>query len=386
MKTGRLGPYYRRGRGFYGDFRGVGGGREALTSPGSRSATHNRDEAMQLYDARRKFYRDRAAGIVETPMPVEVPTLAVFHDRYLEEKRDEIRAVSLERERGALAHVLEFFDGGRIRLDAITRADGARYHAWRKRGRRVSQRTRDMELGALSTLLTSAAELAIIETNPLAGRKRRRKREATQTAYLERKEVAVLLDAALRLDREPSRHLPDREVRLAVLCYTGMRRNEAMGLLVTDVDLDRNLVHVRPNTYRPDLKTVHSQRVVPLFSELRALLVPWIGDRREGLLFPSPAGRMYRDIRGLLTGALKAAEITAPITVHGLRHTFTAARLQSLDGGHPVSAWTVACELGHRNVTLIERVYGHLLRDRSAARTEGVSYRPAKRGHLEVVA
>ena len=46
----------------------------------------------------------------------------------------------------------------------------------------------------------------------------------------------------------------------------------------------------------------------------------------------------------------------------------------------------MACELGHRNVTLIERVYGHLLRDRSVARTEGVSYRPAKRVHLEVVA
>ncbi len=386
MKTGRQGPYYRRGRGFYGDFRGVGGGREALKPSGSRSATHDSDEAVDLYRARRKFYRNRADGIVETATPMEMPTLAAFHDRYLDEKRDEIRAVSLERERGALAHVLEFFDGGGIRLNAITRGDAARYHAWRKRGATVSQRTRDMELGALSALLTSAAELEIIPTNPLAGRKRRRKREATQTAYLEQDDVVALLDAAARLDREPSRHLPDRQVRLAVLCYTGMRRNEAMGLLVSDVDLDRNLIHVRPNTYRPNLKTATSHRVVPLFSELRALLVPWIGDRREGLLFPSTSGLMYRDIRGLLTGALKAAGIATPITVHGLRHTFTAARLQSLDGGHPVSAWTVACELGHRRVTLIERVYGHLLRDRSAARTEGVSYRPPKRGHLEVVA
>ena len=79
-------------------------------------------------------------------------------------------------------------------------------------------------------------------------------------------------------------------------------------------------------------------------------------------------------------------KVATPITVHGLRHTFTAARLQSLDGGYPVSAWTVACELEHRRVTLIERVYAHLLRECSAARTEGVSYRPAKRGHLEVVA
>ncbi len=385
MKTGRLGPYYRRGRGFYGDFRGVGGGREALTSPGSRSATHDSNEAMQLYDARRKFYRDRAAGI-RTPAPVEVPTLVAFHDRYLEEKRAEIRPVSWERERGALAHVLAFFDEKPIRLDEITRGDAARYHAWRKRRGSVSQRTRDMELGALSALLTYAAELEIILTNPLAGRKRKRSRDVTPTPYLERDEVASLLDAAARLDREPSRHLPDREVRLALFCYTGMRRNEAMGFLVPDVDLDRNLLHVRPNSYRPNLKTATSQRVVPLVPELRALLVRWIGERNEGLLFPSPSGQMYHDIRGLLTGALKAAEITTPVTVHGLRHTFTAARLQSLDGGHPVSAWTVACELGHRNVTLIERVYGHLLRDRSAARTEGVSYRPGKRGYLEVVA
>ena len=82
MKTGRQGPYRRRGRGFYGDFRGVGGGREALKPSGSRSATHDSDEAMDLYLARRKFYRNRTEGIVETPTPVEVPSLAAFHDRY----------------------------------------------------------------------------------------------------------------------------------------------------------------------------------------------------------------------------------------------------------------------------------------------------------------
>ena len=71
---------------------------------------------------------------------------------------------------------------------------------------------------------------------------------------------------------------------------------------------------------RPHLKTPTSHRVLPLFPELRALLVPWIGDRC-GLLFPSPSGRMYRDVRGLLVGALKEADITTPITVHGLRHS-----------------------------------------------------------------
>ena len=43
-----------------------------------------------------------------------------------------------------------------------------------------------------------------------------------------------------------------------------------------------------------------------------------------------------------------------------LRHTFTAARLQCLDHGAPVSPYTVAKELGHGGEAKVRRVYGHL--------------------------
>jgi integrase len=45
---------------------------------------------------------------------------------------------------------------------------------------------------------------------------------------------------------------------------------------------------------------------------------------------------------------------------YACRHTYTAARLQTLDRGHPVSPFTVARELGHGGDALIRRVYGHL--------------------------
>lgn len=42
------------------------------------------------------------------------------------------------------------------------------------------------------------------------------------------------------------------------------------------------------------------------------------------------------------------------------RHTWTAARLQTLDQGAPVSLYTVSRELGHGSEEMVKRVYAHL--------------------------
>jgi hypothetical protein len=39
---------------------------------------------------------------------------------------------------------------------------------------------------------------------------------------------------------------------------------------------------------------------------------------------------------------------------------YATARLQTLDNGAPVAVFTVARELGHTGVHLVERIYGHL--------------------------
>jgi hypothetical protein len=55
------------------------------------------------------------------------------------------------------------------------------------------------------------------------------------------------------------------------------------------------------------------------------------------------------------------------------RHTFTAARLQTLDRGAPVSLHTVSRELGHGSEEMVRRVYAHLGSVRH--RSEVVEYR-----------
>jgi integrase len=55
------------------------------------------------------------------------------------------------------------------------------------------------------------------------------------------------------------------------------------------------------------------------------------------------------------------------------RHSYCAARLQTLDGGAPVSPFTVSRELGHGSQKMVEDVYSHLGTMRH--RTEWVEYR-----------
>lgn len=65
----------------------------------------------------------------------------------------------------------------------------------------------------------------------------------------------------------------------------------------------------------------------------------------------------------------KAGEIRSKM----FRHTYTAARLQTLDQGAPVSVYTVAKELGHGGEAMVRRVYGHLGQVRHRAKV--VEYR-----------
>lgn len=85
---------------------------------------------------------------------------------------------------------------------------------------------------------------------------------------------------------------------------------------------------------------------------------------------------MLTDIRGSLHKAQSAAEITKHLTLKVLRHTYTAARLQTTDHGAPISPYTVMRELGHRTISLIEGTYGHLMHARH--RTPHVVYAGTK--------
>ena len=61
------------------------------------------------------------------------------------------------------------------------------------------------------------------------------------------------------------------------------------------------------------------------------------------------------------------------IRTKAFRHTYVTARLQTLDHGAPVAARTIAGEVGHASLAMIERTHGHLGTIRH--RSEVVEYR-----------
>ena len=70
------------------------------------------------------------------------------------------------------------------------------------------------------------------------------------------------------------------------------------------------------------------------------------------------------------------------VRTKALRHTYCAARLQTLESGAPVSPFTVSRELGHGSRTMIEDVYVHLGTMRH--RSDVVEYRLEQ--HADVLA
>jgi len=83
---------------------------------------------------------------------------------------------------------------------------------------------------------------------------------------------------------------------------------------------------------------------------------------------------MIRDVRKMLDAVGKRAGFErGSIRTKLFRHTYCAARLQTLDRGAPVSEYTVAREMGHGGTGLVHRVYGHLGQVRH--RAEAVEYR-----------
>src|SRR5439155_23447228 len=147
----------------------------------------------------------------------------------------------------------------------------------------------------------------------------------------------------------------------------------------------------RPHDWRR-LKTEKFARTVPLWPQLEEIRGGYVfgsDSPSAKLLFPSyRTGKesMLTDIRKLLdrvtarTGTLYVMDDGRKRKAEGdeirtkvFRHTYISTRLQTLDHGAPVSAWTVAGEAGHGSTAMIEKTYGHLGQTRH--RSEAVEYR-----------
>lgn len=373
--------YYREGRGWYADYRNfadVGGGQEALIPEGSRHATHDHNQATLIYARRLQELQDLRSGKLHTPEPLVIPTFTEFVEDHLRRKLKRARPETVARDRKRLEAL---FDRGwrDLPLHHIT-------------GRRVNRLVADLEdeglaaqtvnhyVSSLAACLRDAVIDGYLPANPAHGVSRPRI-ERPAARWLESAEGHRLLVAAAEVDQEKGFHgLPIMEAVVGTALLTGGRRRELFALLVEDVDFDNGLVHFRPNLHYPKRKSRHAVRSVPLWLQLCPILVKHVGERRRGLLFAGAGGGVIRDARGSLDAVFAQAKLPRPAgkAWHLFRHTYTAMRLQTLDHEAPVSLFTVARELGHGSVTLIEQTYGHVLKQREGQRLDRVEYRPLK--------
>jgi integrase len=384
------GLYHRPGRGWYADFRrfaDVGGRLEALIPRGTTRATEDADLAATLYATRlaglERARRDGALGGQRRRRQ-----LADYVAYHLEQKaktgKVETRWIACGETflRRAVAH----FGAGRY-LDTIGVAE---VQAWlgdltegrHSDGRGLSAGSVRHHLNALGNLYRRAGAEEVVPPgyNPAGALLEKPSGSGrSESPYLEVQDAALLLEAARRPGKRVNGHLMrDAYPLLATLLLTGGRLREVLGLEVEDVSFDREAVTFRPNLWRR-LKTRRSHRTVPLWPQLEEILRPYVFDldRPPGrLLFPSflagasPSDReaMRTDTRKLLDHVAKRAGWKAgEIRAKMFRHTYCAARLQTLDHGAPVSPYTVARELGHSSTAMVEKVYSHLgtLRHRS---------------------
>jgi integrase len=199
-----------------------------------------------------------------------------------------------------------------------------------------------------------------------------------EARWLEIHDAALLLESARTYKaKRPDAAMPFIFPLLATYLLTGGRETEVLGLEIADINFDRGTVTFRPNQWRR-LKTSTSHRTVPLWPQLESVLRDYLREsaRVGGLLFPSPRheGGMVSDFRKALDAVAERAGWKAgEIRSKAFRHTYCAARLQTLDRGAPVSLYTVAKELGHGGDALVKRVYGHMGNVRH--RAEVVEYR-----------
>lgn len=121
---------------------------------------------------------------------------------------------------------------------------------------------------------------------------------------------------------------------------TGCRRSEALAVLWSDIDLEKNQLHI------PGTKTDLSDRYIPLYPELKKLLDA----------IPRKNDKIFNHYPNYVTRTFK--KLCPAHKLHDLRHTFATRCLESGVAMKVVQTW-----LGHARLDTTANIYTHLLPD-----------------------
>ena len=360
---------------YYADLRDLGGGQLALRAPGSSRATSDPDEARILLG---KALEDLRAG--KMPSKATRPKkqhgdesrLGAMAQRLIRDNPGNVTEKWHGDVERRLKRAQEWFGQER----SLISIEPKHVRDWINKltAEGFANGTIRHHLHALSSVYRYAQELDTVppSCNPVSRlyRKpsaRRDRKESQRAEYLEIPDAAKVLEAARKLKRTRRNGLIEFVHPLvATFLLTGGRKAEVLGLTWGDIDFDLGLVTFAPNQWR-GLKREWSERSVPLWPQLREVLEAYrpANHSPSDLVFPSPrtaqGGRegMVNDLRKAMTELRRQSSVDLPEGVTIFRHTYATARLQTTDNGKQIAIWTVAKELGHKNVARVEDTYGH---------------------------
>lgn len=192
-------------------------------------------------------------------------------------------------------------------------------------------RTRETVYQILSASFKQAQELKILADNPMSAVKIPKHTRKQGNALTIQEETAFI------------RQIEQHKLRsyFLFLLYSGTRRSEALALKAEDIDRKNNVIHIRGT------KTKESDRYIPLFDKLSALLVDLKPDN-SGFYFP------YRP--DYPTHAFK--KLCPSHKLHDLRHTFATRCLEAKIPLKVVQIW-----LGHTEIDTTADIYTHVSRE-----------------------
>jgi integrase len=330
--------------------------------------------------------------------PVEIPTFEELASEWLEVASPGWKESTAEHYRWALGkHLLPFF--AKHRITAITVKEVDRYRGLKVRDSKqreekrrawlakqpatrgslpqsLSIRSINNTIRVLGTVLELAVEYGYIQSNPAQGRKRLLREPKRSRSYLQPEQVAALLKAAGKLDRDTGESDSGRrQPLLAVLALAGLRISEALDLRWRDVDPSARWFQVAEAKTHAGIRQVHLTPVLrKLLLEYR-LRTPHSGPNDR--VFPTKKGKRDNpsNIRNrLLTAAVRLAneelrrqghQEIADITPHSLRRTYISLELAA---GSDVPY--VMKQAGHSDPRMTLSVYAGVIAsktDRGAA-------------------
>ena len=161
-----------------------------------------------------------------------------------------------------------------------------------------------------------------------------------------------------RQSSEVTRMIQEYKILFRLILCTGLRKSEALGLRLQDVNLSENTVSIYRGKMRKDRLVYMSSDMSELISDYLEYLSRQIGNE-PFWLFPSvdPAKHMssgcaqrFRDFWNMTPSAFNCEK--AP-TIHSLRHTYVVMRMnQWMESGYDLRAMMpyLSRQLGHVSV------------------------------------